>query len=102
MSGSAFENSIKRKIYVYAAIEDSDECKRLKGIIDDLNYQIDDHIICTKCYKMYDMIDRMTCNVCRYTVVCNHCGKHGSCTVCNCTICMDCWDDKNIVCNDCI
>ena len=33
MSGSAFENNIKRKIYVFAAVSDSEECKQLKSRI---------------------------------------------------------------------
>lgn len=30
MSGSAFENSIKRKLYVLAEVKDSDECAKLR------------------------------------------------------------------------
>ena len=105
MSGSAFENSIKRKIYVLAAIEDSDECKRLKGIINALDSRIDEWLVCKKCYKLYGLsrydMDKIRCGVC-FNIVCNHCGTHESCKKCNWIVCMGCWVDKNTVCDECV
>ena len=87
------------------SVKDSDECKRLKGIIYELSYQIDDPIICKKCYKFYDVMsykmDTITCGVC-YTIVCNHCEKHEMCEICKCTVCTGCWTDNNTVCEGCM
>ena len=96
MSGSAFENSIKRKIYVYAAIEDSDECKRLKKQINTLNMAMETlTTYCTKCYYKYKIL----CNYC-FGVICKDCDLHTSCEKCNTMLCLNC--ESNSTCHVCI
>lgn len=90
MSGSAFENSIKRKIYVLAAVKDSDECKRLRKKINIIAENIlnEGYVICMTCITIRwnehseNGVYNTACGYCTVDI-CKYCPQTDTCDKCN-------------------